>query len=203
MRGIGLFRAEALHGYLGGSEEGCSPRYALPRVVLFLWIMIGFSIAGGLMALWAWMPDYVSGIAIFPGEMPVADGRRPAANALVCLEAPELPRLKKKQRLFLRMDPAARQIRGEILEVLPETLSPACIQKRFSLGPSALPGTVAEQSVVLARVVDLSGAMLSHTDNAGSYAARIEVEAGHPRCILPGYAQIIKSFHDPAALHSQ
>ena len=70
-----LYRPEAVQRYLSAAQQGVLPRFVAPRVLIFLWLLLGLALAGGATAWFAEVPIYTSGQAVVvPPSEPGAAG---------------------------------------------------------------------------------------------------------------------------------
>ena|SRR5256885_8680770 len=174
-----IFRAEAVRHYVQGRERSVLPRFASPRIVVFLWLFAGLLLCGGLLAWLIRVPVYVSGVGIVVEGIPQAQEARP--QLAVFLPDKELANLRVGQRLFWSFDRTGERLSRSLLAVEPEVSGPSLVQRRFNLTGAA--ASVITRPVVVAFVdLDPVPGNLPTSAYVGS-VYRVDVEVGKMRVI--------------------
>lgn len=182
-----IFRPAAVRRYVQSREESVFPRLISPRTFIYLWILLGLLVASGLVAWFAQVPVYTSGLAV------VVDWRGKARHidddvVLVAFLPPE--HLQVGQNLLMQFDATSERLSRPIIAVEPEISSPDAARKRFALeGGAAL--AITQPAVVAIAQLEPVPTDLPASAYVGS-VYRVDVQVGSRRVIslLPLVGQL-------------
>jgi hypothetical protein len=173
-----IFRPEAIERHLRGGRQAAVPRFAVPRVAVVLWLLLGLLGLAGVAVSLIPVPVHASGPAVVSSGG-VASDMGEEMVALVFLPATERDRLHAGDTVTLHLGAEADPIRRTILVVEPEAVLPAEAQQRFAL-PPGVAQTLTVPSVVAVVGLEPLPADSPALSLPGS-AGRADVEIGSRR----------------------
>ncbi len=184
-----LYRPEAVQRDLLGAQKGVLPRFVAPRVLIFLWVLLGLLLAGGAVTWLAKVPVYASGQAVVvPSSEPGPDG---ASSFLVVLFLPaeDLAELRVGQSALVDFAGRGERLANPLTAVLPQVSSPAAARQRFALDAGAALAVARPSAVAIARLTRWPPGTDPASYVGGVYP--VEVEVGSRRLL----ARFLPSAH--------
>jgi hypothetical protein len=189
-----IFRAEALRRYAQGRERAILPPIVSPRTFIVLWALLGFLISGVMLAWNTRVPMYASGQAFFvrrPAGLAAADD----AVVLVALLPPShQAMLQVGQPLFLDLGLPNQRLRLPIIAIEHPISSPATIQQRFAIPPSAAAAITQPSAVAIARIEPFPTDLAPAAYLGSHYPVDIEIGS---QCVLAFVPLIGHLFKQP------
>lgn len=174
--------------YKRGTEKDIVPRLISWPIIVCLWLLLGVSIAAGLLAWHVQVPAYVDGSGIMLAQ---EDMLRPADGeplAVVFLPPDRSAQVRVGLPADLQIGSTGVHIRGTIAEVAPGIMSPDAARKSYRLG-SAGALLITQPSVL---VIVRPGAKLSATAYPGSLVtAKVEIGSQRLLALLPGLGEFL------------
>jgi hypothetical protein len=131
-----LFRNEAIKQALRQQERQTLPRFTSLPVAIFLWLLIGLTIATGYIAWNTQIPTYTNGSGIILAQKDQLYPRRHVAEAAIFLSASQKAQVRSRQTLLITINGTQQQIRGNVIQISTQMLSPLNINKRYMQGSS-------------------------------------------------------------------
>lgn len=185
-----VFRPEAIRRYMQSREEAVFPRLISPRVVIYLWVLLGLL---GIAALFAWLvkvPIYVSGLAVVVDRSQIAQDIQDDV-VLVAFFPPG--HLQAGQNLLVQFSATGERSSREIVAVEPEISSPDAARRKFALEDDAALAITQPAIVAVARFQPTPLRLPARAYVGSTY--RVDVEVGSRRLIslLPLIGQL---FHE-------
>lgn len=176
-----IFRSEALRRYMSRHDKAVFPKLIAPRTFLYLWIIISLLFIGGLCALFANIPVYVSALAVVV-EADKGQQQDLKDVSVVLLLSPEyLSKVEVNQRVFLRLPRFDRPLSTQISNIEPRIVSAADARSRF-----ALSGNAANKVNDASAVAFIPTTVLPRERDTASYvgtSGEAQVEIGSRRLI--------------------
>ena len=176
-----IFRADAMRRFGEARERTVLPRFASPRLVAGLWLLIALFLAGGMLAWLARIPVYASGSAVVFDRQATVRFSRDGLIVAAFLPPETLNRLRAGQPLLLQLKSGER-LHSQVFYVEPQVTSPADIRQRFALTEGVAAMVANEPSAVALAQLESPPPALSTDAYAGS-TGRAEVETGTRRVI--------------------
>lgn len=186
-----LYRPEAVQRYLMGAQKGVLPRLVAPRILIFLWLLLGLVLAGAAAAWLAEVPVYSSGQAVV---VPATEGgARGASSFLVVafLSSEDLPKLRSGQTAFVEFVGRGERLANPITVVLPQISSAAEARQRFALDAGAESAVVRPSAVAIARLARWPTGTDPASYVGGVYPVEIEVGSRRLLSLLLTHARAL------------
>jgi len=150
-----IFRVEALRRYAQGEDKAVPLQFTSPRIIRFLWVLIGLLLGGGVLLWLMRVPVYTSGVAVpistvYPSANATVSNWNPNDDPLVAVFLPSnsLSKLHVGQRVFWKFSKTNLRVSRYVLEVSLEIKSPYELQQKFALRGQA--AAAIDQPVVVA-----------------------------------------------------
>jgi hypothetical protein len=176
-----IFRADAVRRFGEARERTVLPRFASPRVVAGLWILIALFLIVGILAWLARIPVYASGSAIIFDRQTASRFARDGTIVAAFLPPETLSRLRAGQPLLLQLKSGER-LHSQVFYVEPQVNSPAEVRQRFALDEGVAVTVASQPSAVALAQLEMPQNALSPDAYAGSMG-RAEVQTGTRRVI--------------------
>jgi len=183
-----LYRPEAVQRYLSAAQRGGLPRLVAPRVLIFLWFLVGLLLVGGAFAWFAEVPVYATGQAVVvPASEPGRMGA-PAFVVVAFLPPEDLGQLRVGQTALVDFLGRGERLANPLTTVLPHVSGPAAARQRFALDAGSAAAATGPSAVAIAQLARWP----SGTDPA-SYVGGV-----YPVAIEVGSRRLISLFLAPA-----
>jgi hypothetical protein len=176
-----IFRADAMRRFGEARDRTVLPRFASPRVVAGLWLLIALFPAGGMLAWLARIPVYASGSAVVFDRQAASRFARDGTIVAAFFPPETLSRLRAGQPLLLQLKSGER-LHSQVFYVEPQVNSPAGVRQRFAIGEEVAAMVASQPSAVVLAKLETPQNALSPDAYAGS-VGRAEVETGTRRVI--------------------
>jgi len=180
-----IFRVDVLQRYMQSREEPVFPRCISPPIFVCLWLLLGLLVTGGLVAWFAQMPMYASGLAVVVSWQGKNQSLRDDIVMIAFLPPENLSRLRVGQKVFLGIDKAGNRLSIPIVAVEPEISSPSLARERFALNPGAAQA-ITQPSAIAVAPFEPSLTSLPASAYVGSiYHVDVEVGSRRVASLLP------------------
>jgi hypothetical protein len=126
-----LFRAEAIKQAQRQQERQTLPKFTSLPVTIFLWLLIALTIATGYIAWNTQIPTYITGSGIILAQKDQVYPKQKVAEAAIFLSASQKAQVHRGQTLFITINGTQQQIRGNIIQLSTQLLSPLNIHRRY------------------------------------------------------------------------
>jgi hypothetical protein len=180
-----IFRAQAARRYLQRQEETILPRFISPRIFVYLWILAGLLVAGGLVVWLARLPVYVPGVAVIVENNGIVQDSDDEVVLIAFLPPQNLSRLRVGQRVFLQFTPAGERSSRAIIAVESQVISPATVPGRYGLGSEAAQAVIRPAAVAIARLQPIPTDLPTTTYIGSVYPINVEVGSRRALSLLP------------------
>jgi len=183
-----IYRDKAIQKYIEKREKDILPHLVAPPVFLFLWILLGLLLTGGILAWFAQVPTYLAGSGmILEQQSSSASGPR-EATALIFFPAASASQLRAGLPVQVQLGSTGPALTTKISQVEPGILSPSAARTRYALNGSV--SQLINQPVVA--VEARLGSPISDQMYAGSVVnAQAQVGSQRVLSLLPGFEQVI------------
>lgn len=123
-----IYRPKALEAYRRGQQRTIMPPFVSPRIFSFLWFFLIFLTIGAVLLVTVPVPIFVTGTAVVIAQEPRTDPN----EYIVILFLPSAYHsdLELGQTVIIE-GASLGQYETEIIELLPEVMSPAHVRQRF------------------------------------------------------------------------
>lgn len=143
-----IFRDKALKHYTEGRKKDVLPNFRSVPAAVFGWLLLGLLIATGLVAGYAQVPVYVTGVSVVLGADNTMQAGSNGAVALAFFKPEDAGKLRPGQQVRIQVGTNSSQLSGVIAKVEPGTFSPAAALARY--GQKASSSSQAGQQVAVA-----------------------------------------------------
>lgn len=188
-----IFRVEALRRYAQGEDKAVPLQFTSPRIIRFLWGLIGLLLVGGLLLWLMRVPVYTSGVAVpistgYPSSAsPSVSHWNPNNEPLVAVFLPSnsISQLHVGQRVFWRFSKTDLRVSRFVLEVSLEVNSPYELQQKFGLRGKAASAISEPAVVAFAKLQPVPNALPAPAYLGTVYPAEVEVGTRRVISFLP------------------
>jgi hypothetical protein len=172
-----------LRHYAAAQEQTVLPRFVRPRVLTYLWLLLGLLTCGAAVAWLARVPIYASGPAAVVALSGKDGGGRIAVVAF--LPPQNLARVHVGQALLLSVDATGSRLVTRIVAVDPGASSPSALQRRFALTGAAAAIVTQPAGIVLARLDAVPGHLPASAYVGSVFRADIAVGSRRVMALVP------------------
>jgi hypothetical protein len=147
-----IYRPESIQRYLSDVQKGVLPRLVAPRVMLFLWLLLGLILTVGAAAWFAEVPVYSSGRAVVLASEPSPIG---TSSFLIVAFLPtgDLLNLRVGQTALVDFDGHSGRLANPLTAVQTQVISPVAARRLFSLDAGAAQAVAQPSAVAIAQLV--------------------------------------------------
>jgi hypothetical protein len=148
-----IFRPTAVQRYRERQNEVILPHLISPRIIVYLWILLGLLGIAGCLAWSVKVPIYINGSATVVRRSNL-DVSLPIQDDMVLLAfLPAGQQVHVGQELLVQWGGANEYLASEIIFVEPEMISPGDARRRFGLDGGAALAVTQPSTVAVARFV--------------------------------------------------
>jgi hypothetical protein len=183
-----IFRSEALRRYTQERERSVLPRIVSPSIFIYLWILFGLLMTGGVIVWRTEVPVYAS------GQAAIVHGKDGGLLVATFLPPEDHSRLRVGQTMFLNFQ--NKRLSTSIIAIEPETSSPEAVQKRFSLSAGAALAVLQPATVAMAPLPVVPSGLPASTYVGSVYPAEVAVGLRPVIAFLPLIGQLTGNTHD-------
>jgi hypothetical protein len=177
-----IFRPGAVRHYVNPKENATLPQFASPRTSIFIWLLLGLFLIGGIVAWLIRVPVYSSGRAVVDRD-----------NIVVAFLPPDThSRVHVGQTMLLKSEQSGVTQHARIIAVDDMISSPDDARSRFGLCSNAV--TIVDQpsSIIFAEFEPIQNVLPASAYKGSVYNVDVEVGSRRVISMLSGLGRLFK-----------